>query len=130
MTRKHIVIIGSGFGGIYAAKHLKPLIQSGEIEVTIINKTNYFLFTPLLHEVATGGLTPTSVIEPVRETFRRSNIHFVQDTVTSIHPETKEVMTASTTYPYDYLVVSTGAETNYYGIKGAQENTTTLKNLE
>ena len=129
MKRVNVVIIGGGFGGIYTARGLEPLIKSDIVKVTIINRTNYFLFTPLLHEVATGGLTPTNVVEPIREIFRHSNVEFVQDEVKTINPETKEVGTATHSFPYDYLIVSSGAETNYYGTPGAEKNTFVLKNL-
>ncbi len=129
MIKFHVVIIGGGFGGTYTAKYLTPLIALGKIEVTLINRTNYFLFTPLLHEVATGGLSPTSVVEPIREIFRHSTVRFIQDEVRSIDVSLKQVSTATATLSYDYLVVSSGAETNYYGTPGAQENTLTLKDM-
>ncbi len=129
MKQPHVVVIGSGFGGVYTVRHLKPLIMAGKVDVTIINPINYFLFTPLLHEVATGGLSPTSVVEPIREVFRHSNIRFIQDEVKHIDSEKKEVSTTKKTIYYDYLVVSSGAETNYYGVPGAEQNTFSLKNL-
>jgi len=128
--KKHIVIIGGGFGGTYTAKGLKSLIENDSVEVTLINRENYFLFTPLLHEVATGGLNSTNVVEPIQEIFRHSNVHFVQDEVRSIDPLSQQVTTSMSTFPYDYLVVSSGAETNYYGIPGAEKNTFVLKNLD
>lgn len=130
MKKIHVVIVGGGFGGIFAARNLESLVKEGVIDVTVINRKNYFLFTPLLHEVATGGLTPTSVIEPIREIFRTSKVEFVQDEVVSIDTIKKEVATPTHIFAYDYLVISSGAETNYYGTPGAKENTLTLKNLE
>lgn len=129
MKKTHIVIVGGGFGGTYTARYLKPLIEADKVEVTLINRTNYFLFTPLLHEVATGALTPTSVVEPIREIFRHNNVHFIQDDVKSIDSVQKQVSTMSRTIGYDFLVVSSGAETNYYGTPGAKENCLTLKDL-
>lgn len=129
MKKAHIVIVGGGFGGTYTARYLKPLIEAGKVDVTLINRTNYFLFTPLLHEVATGGLSPTSVVEPIREIFRHNNVHFIQDDVKSVDPVQKQITTSNRTIGYDYLVVSSGAETNYYGTVGAKENTLTLKDL-
>ncbi len=129
MKKAHVVIVGGGFGGIYTARHLQPLIKAGKVDVTLINKSNYFQFTPLLHEVATGGLSPMSVVEPIREIFRRGSVHFIQSEVTSIDLEKKEVTIPEKLIGYDYLVISSGAETNYYGTPGAQENTLTLKNL-
>ncbi len=129
MKKAHVVIIGGGFGGIYTARYLQSLIDTDKVDVTLINKTNYFQFTPLLHEVATGGLSPMSVVEPIREIFRKEMIHFIQDEVKVINVEQKQVVTINRTIGYDFLVVSSGAETNYYGTMGAQDNTLTLKNL-
>ncbi len=129
MNKKHIVIIGGGFGGINTAKYLKPLIISGQIDVTIFNRTNHFLFTPLLHEVATGALSPTSVVEPLQEIFRHSNVRFILDEVLGIDPHIQHVSTAKESILYDYLVISSGAETNYYNVPGAKENTYVLKDL-
>src|SRR3989338_5814382 len=110
-TKTKVVIVGGGFGGIYTARHLERLFEESNIEITIINKTNYFLFTPLLHEVATGGLTPDSVIEPIREIFRGEHINFIEDSVIEVDQNLKIVKTASTTFSYDYLVISPGADT-------------------
>ncbi len=127
--KKHVVIVGGGFGGTYVARYLRPLICSDKIRVTIINRTNYFLFTPLLHEVATGGLTPESVVEPLLETFRHSNVTVLEEEVKKVEPSQKQVITSNQILNYDYLVLSSGAETNYYGTPGAKENTMTLKDL-
>lgn len=128
MNKAKIVIVGGGFGGAYTARYLASLLGE-KAEITLINKSNYFLFTPLLHEVATGGLSPRSVLEPLREIFRGLPVSFVEDTVTEVKTDTKEILTTHATYSYDYLVMSGGAETNYFGIPGAQENTFTLKNM-
>ncbi len=128
MNKTKIVIVGGGFGGIYTARNLLKLFGN-KAEITIINKTNYFLFTPLLHEVATGALTPQSVVESLREVFRGTPVVTIEDTVIEIDKNSKIVKTAHSNYSYDYLVVSAGAETNYFGIPGAQENSFTLKHL-
>lgn len=129
MKKINVVIVGGGFGGVYTARHLAKLFKEDEIQITLINKTNYFLFTPLLHEVATGALTPDSIVEPIREVFRHGPIKFVEDVVTEVDTEGKVVKTAAQSFAYDYLVLSMGAETNYFGTPGAQENSFTLKHL-
>ena len=129
MNKTKIVIVGGGFGGVYTAKNLQKYFDCDSAEITLINPSNYFLFTPLLHEVATGNLSPESIVEPIREVFRDSCINFVEDTVTEVKSETKEVVTNHATFSYDYLVISAGAETNYFGTPGAKENTITLKNM-
>ncbi|MBU6231208.1 NAD(P)/FAD-dependent oxidoreductase [Patescibacteria group bacterium] len=131
--KPRIVILGAGFGGVYVGRRLKRLAKKGLIDLTIVNRTNYFLFTPLLHEVATGGLGPRNVAEPLRQIFRDSGTKIVQAEIRSIDPE-KRLVTVSgeqedCIIPYDYLVLASGAETNYYGIPGAKENTLPLKTL-
>ncbi len=133
MLKPHIVILGSGFGGTYVAKKLKALVKKGEIDVTLVNKTNYFLFTPLLHEVATGSLTPSSVAEPIREIFESTGINFCQGTIQSVDLNNRHVHIKANdlhfTLPYDYLVIATGAATNYYNIPGAEQFALPLKDL-
>lgn len=132
MLKPHVVILGSGFGGTYVAKKLVKHVAAGRIEVTIVNSTNYFLFTPLLHEVATGSLTPTSVAEPLREIFVNTGIRLAQGTVESIDRHNKSIKLAGHSdcrLTYDYLVIATGATSNYYNIPGAEKFTFGLKTL-
>lgn len=129
MNTTKVAIVGGGFGGVYTARFLEKLVDGNQIEITLFNSSDYFLFTPLLHEVATGGLHPVHVVEPLREIFRKSRVHFVEDTIVSINEATKELRTKTCTFSYDYLVLAHGATTNYYGIKGAEENTFKLKDL-
>ncbi len=129
MHTPHVVIIGGGFGGVYTARFLSPFAKNGSLKITLINRNNFFLFTPLLHEVAAGSLSATSVVEPIREIFRDECVRFVQTEVKNINIKEKTVITNTGTIPYDFLVVSTGADTNFYGVTGAQEHSLTLKNL-
>lgn len=132
MLKPHIVILGSGFGGTYVAKKLTSYVKKGRIELTIVNSTNYFLFTPLLHEVATGSLSPTSVAEPLREIFAGTGIRIAQGTVESIDRQKKIIKLeghGDCELSYDYLVIATGATSNYYGIPGAEKFTFPLKSL-
>lgn len=129
MKKIKIVIVGGGFGGVYTAQNLCKYFDKNKIEITLINRSNYFLFTPLLHEVATGGLTADSIREPIREVFRNCPVNIVEDTVVEMDKVNKIVKTINTSYAYDYLVVATGAETNYFNTLGAKEHTFALKNL-
>lgn len=133
MKRPHVVILGAGFGGVYVAKRLCAAVNKGEIDLTIINKTNNFLFTPLLHEVATGGLNPRNVAEPLREIFVHTKARIIEGLVESIDPRAKSVRVRGQRdtihVGYDRLVIATGAETNYYGIPGAAENAMPLKTI-
>lgn len=134
MSKPHIVILGAGFGGTYVAKKLVRYVKRGSVEITIVNRTNYFLFTPLLHEVATGALTPTSVAEPLREIFAGTGVRVVQAEVESIDRAARTVKLKGNgpayTIPYDRLIIATGADTAYYGVPGAEKFTYPLKSLE
>ncbi len=128
MNKTKVVIIGGGFGGMYTALHLSKLFKNNA-DITIINKSNYFIFTPLLHEVATGALTPHSVTVSLHEIFRGTKVVCVEDTVKVVDRLNKIVKTTSKVFNYDYLVISSGAETNYFSIPGAKENSLALKNI-
>ena len=134
MSRPHIVILGAGFGGVYVAKKLVKEVKAGNIDVTIVNRTNSFLFTPLLHEVATGSLPARNVAESLREIFVRTPVKIIQGNVLSINSAHQNVLIrgygdTEISLHYDYLLIATGAETNYYGIPGAEEFTMPLKTL-
>ncbi len=141
MIKPHILILGAGFGGVYVARELKSLVAREEVDVTIVNDTNYFLFTPLLHEVATGSLAPRSVAEPLREIFVGTRVKLCQGNVLSIDRARRIVTVQGYVNSaeihhkvkhelhYDFLVIATGATTNYYHIPGADIHTYPLKSL-
>ncbi len=135
-SAKKVVILGAGFGGVYTAKKLLPLVCSGAIDLTIVNETNYFLFTPLLHEVATGSLSSQSAAESLREIFAGHNVHILQGKIKNIDQTGRTVAIQNTaqpqtdtTVPYDILVVATGATTQYFGNTSAEHNALPLKSL-
>src|SRR3989338_10323691 len=125
-----ILVIGSGFGGIYSVKSLlKKFKNKEDIDITLISKQNYFLFTPLLHEVATGTIATKNVIEPIREIIKSSNFHFIEAEVNKIDFNKKLVFYDNKRIDYDYLIIAIGAKANYYGIKEAEKYTTNLKTI-
>ena len=125
-----IVILGAGFGGLYTYLNLRKLLKPNEANVILVNDTNYFLFTPLLHEVATGGLNTQHVIESIRHTLRNNNGDDLWlARVESVHTQECIVYTTEGKLPYDYLVVALGAPTNFYGVKGAEQYSLKLDNL-
>ena len=129
MSKKQIVILGGGFAGIYSA--LSILEHAGtEAEITVISKHNYFLFTPMLHEVATGGLGHHQVVESIREIIRKTPIRFFEATVASVDLSKKEAVTDHGSFSYDYLIVALGATTNFFDTKGAAEHALVLKDLQ
>ncbi len=132
MTQKtRILIAGAGFAGIYTFKALKKLLRgNNEIEIFIMHPKNYFLFTPLLHEVTTGNQTLRNITEPIRKILKGSNAHFVQTKILGVSIPEKIIETEQGYYRYDYLVLSLGAQTNFYHTPGAKEHCFTLKSLE
>lgn len=114
-TKKpRLVIIGGGFGGINLAKKL----SGKNFQVVMFDRQNYHGFWPLLYQVATGGLEPDSIAEPLRKMFSSDDyedFHFRLVKVTGIHPETKTISTLIGDIAYDYLVIATGTKPNYFG---------------
>ncbi len=107
-----VIIIGGGFGGIQLAKKL----NKKEVEVLMVDRHNYHTFQPLLYQVATGGLEPDSIAFPLRKVFRsQKNLNFRVADVMQILPEEKKIITDIGDYEYDYLVLATGSETNFFG---------------
>ncbi len=126
-----IVIIGNGFGGIYTLQNLHRLFHKNpHIDITLIGEKNYFLFTPLLHEVATGGINAENIIQPIRTILRCCLKNFYLGKAEHINPIEKTVTVHGYTLPYDYLVLAPGAETNFYNIPGAEVHSFTLKSVE
>lgn len=127
MNKKHVIIVGAGFAGIAAAKKL----SNKDCYVTIINKTNFHLFQPLLYQVATSTLSSTNITYPVRSIFRKSkNVRVIMDE--AVHVDTKEKIlhTKNGKYEYDYLVLATGSSHNYFGNDKWEKDAPGLKTVE
>ena len=122
-----VVIIGGGFGGLYAARKL----GNAPVSVTLIDKRNFHLFQPLLYQVATGGLSPGDIASPIRAVLNRyRNIRVIQGEVNKVDPVAKVVYANSEAFPYDSLVVATGATHHYFGNTEWAENAPGLKTIE
>lgn len=133
--KKRIVIIGGGFGGIHTlksvSKYLKKEIKNKKIEIILIDKKNYFLFTPLLHEVISSSVRKEDVVHPLREICQNYNAKFIRGEVIEINLETQRIKLKNKySLSYDYLVICSGSKAFYYNIKGAEEYSYTLKTLE
>ncbi|MEK7535470.1 MAG: NAD(P)/FAD-dependent oxidoreductase [Patescibacteria group bacterium] len=129
-NKTKILVLGAGYGGVYTFKHLhKHFKNNPNIALKLVSKTNYFVSTPFLHEVATGNIDPEHVAEPLRKIFPGTE-EFELAEVKSISLKDKKVSTGAGALSYDYLVMALGAETNYRNTKGAREHTLTLKTLE
>jgi NADH dehydrogenase len=131
---KRVLILGSGFGGLYTALHLeKKLRRASNIEMTLINRENFFLFTPMLHEVAAGDLDVTHIVNPVRKLLRRS--HFFNGDIKAINLTERRVIATHADdnhdheLRYDYLVLALGSVTNFYNLPGLAQSALTMKSL-
>jgi NADH dehydrogenase len=121
-----VVIIGGGFGGIQLAKHLKK----APVKVLMLDKHNYHTFQPLLYQVAMGAIPADSIGFPIRRIFtRQDNFRFFLTEVSKINPEEKTVSTNIGDVTYDYLIIATGADTNFFGNKEIEHFTMPMKNI-
>jgi NADH:ubiquinone reductase (H+-translocating) len=133
-VRHRIVIAGGGFGGLYAALELeKTLARDADVEITLVNKDNFFLFTPMLHEVAASDIDLTHIVSPIRSLLRRTR--FFQGEVLGIDLASRSVQVAHGfdgdrhALGYDYLIVALGSVTNFHGLPGLDEHALTMKTL-
>lgn len=123
--RKRVIIVGGGFGGLKLARKLK----SDKYQVVLLDKNNYHIFQPLLYQVATAGIEPSAISFPFRKIFkRREHFHIRICEAQQVFPENNLLETSIGTVAYDYLVISTGCNTNYFGNDGMAKNTMALKN--
>ena len=121
-----VVIIGGGFGGLYAAR----ILTNQPVEVTLIDRTNHHLFQPLLYQVATAMLSPADIAQPIRGILKEAkNIRVVMGTVETIDTAAKMVHTHNAQYPFDYLILAAGARHSYFGNDHWEEYAPGLKNL-
>ncbi|WP_242927920.1 NAD(P)/FAD-dependent oxidoreductase [Pontibacter vulgaris] len=128
-TKKpRVVIIGGGFGGINLAQKL----ECKDFQVVLLDRQNYHGFWPLLYQVATAGLEPDSIAEPLRKMFSSDefeDFHFRLVKVTGVNPATKTVSTIIGELHYDYLVIATGTKSNYFGNEQVKKNAFPLKQI-
>ncbi|GAB5410462.1 MAG: NAD(P)/FAD-dependent oxidoreductase [Balneolaceae bacterium] len=124
----HVVIVGGGFAGITAAKHL----NSPDFQVTIIDKSNHHLFQPLLYQVATAALSPGDIAVPIRSVFtKQKNVNVVLGRVVSISKKDRLVQLADgDVIPFDYLILATGAKYNYFGNEEWKKHAPGLKSIK
>lgn len=123
-----VLILGSGFAGLNAAKVFAGIKG---IEVIIIDQKNYHLFQPLLYQVATAALSPAEIAVPIRNIFSRyNNVKVFQATVHTISADTQSVFTNVGEFRYDYLIMACGARHFYFGNEVWEENAPGLKTIE
>ncbi len=127
MTRPRIVIVGAGFGGLFAAQALARVAA----DITVVDRHNYHLFQPLLYQVATAGLPPSDVAWPIRSVLRRQrNATVLLGEVTAVDTTRRVVEIGGRSLPFDYLVVATGSTHSYFGHDDWQPYAPGLKSID
>ena len=123
----HVVIVGGGFGGLYAARAL----AKAPVRVTLVDRRNFHLFQPLLYQVATGILGPGEITAPLRHILRKQkNATVLLGEVTDVDPENRRVILADGVLDYDTLIVAAGMRNHYYGHDAWGEAAPGLKSIE
>jgi len=126
-SRHHVVIIGGGFGGLYAAMKLRK----APVRVTLVDRRNFHLFQPLLYQVATGGLSPGDIAYPLRSVLGKSpNITILAAEVVDFQPDKRKVYLVDDELRYDSLIVATGVVNFYFGNDSWSESAPALKSIE
>ncbi len=126
-AKQRVVIVGAGFGGLAAAKSL----ADANVEITIIDRSNHHLFQPLLYQVATAGLNPSDIAQPIRKILaKQQNCRPVLGEVTIVDKDAQVVETTAGPFEYDYLIVATGATHAYFGNDHWEAHAPGLKTIE
>ena len=126
MSQK-VVIVGAGYAGVEAALTLyKKKKKNDSIDIFLIDKNPYHTLLTELHEVAGNRIDEDGIIVPLRDIFRYTDVHVIQDEIKGFDLDNKIVKSESSEYPYDYLILAAGSRPNYYGIPGMAENSFSL----
>ena len=124
---KRVVVVGGGFAGLHLIRALEHRLPGKAVDLTLVDRQNYHLFTPLLYQVATGELPPHAVAYPLRLATALAGYRFIQTEIEAIDVERHVVRTADGDLPYDHVVVAPGSVTNDYGIPGVAEHAVAMK---
>src|SRR3954468_5772630 len=126
MQHKRMVVIGGGFAGLWAVRHL----AKAPAEITLIDRSNHHLFQPLLYQVATAGLAAPSIAAPLRHILRgQDNVTVLMGDVQHIDTDARRVRLADRSIDYDYLLVASGATHAYFGRDHWAQHAPGLKTL-
>ena len=134
MKTTRIVIAGGGFAGLYAAMHFnKRLARRSDVEVTLISRENFILFTPMLHEVAAGDLYPGDIVNPLRRILR--HMKFIDADVQAVDLNARRIHCIASVadreleFEFDHLLLTLGSETNFFNMDGVRDWSVTMKSL-
>ncbi len=125
--KKRVVIVGAGFAGLEIAQRLS---KRPDLQIVLLDKNNYHQFQPLFYQVAMAGIEPSSISFPLRKIFQScKNVHIRVTEVNKVVPERKVIDTHLGEIAYDELVIATGADTNYYGMKEIEKRAIPMKSV-
>jgi len=130
-----VLILGGGFGGIYAAIEMERALRNRDnVNITLVTRDNFFLFTPMLHEVAACDLETNTIINPLRKLLRR--VKTFTGNIETINLERRKVAVSHGfdrhvhDLPYDHLIIALGSSTNFFGLPGLEDEALTIKTLD
>ncbi|HMP79988.1 MAG TPA: NAD(P)/FAD-dependent oxidoreductase [Pirellulaceae bacterium] len=131
---KRIVILGGGFGGLYAAVELDRILKRRkDLEVILVNRENFFLFTPMLHEVAASDLDLTTIVSPLRKLLKRVTLFTGMCEAVDLERQTVRLWHGDDQHPheieFDHVILGLGSTTNFFSLPGLAENALTMKSL-
>lgn len=131
-TPKRVIIVGAGFGGLAAAQELGSRDEGSPVEVLVVDRQNYHLFTPLLYQVAMAGLSATDIAYPIRAVLHRlRNVHVLLGEVVGIDAASRTIrLEDDSVHAYDYLILAAGARTSYFGHDDWARHAPGLKDLD
>lgn len=131
--RTRVVILGGGFGGLYAALELERRLSSADLELTVVNRENHFLFTPMLHEVAASDLDVTTIVSPIRKLLRGGSLFVGEVKVIDLAERRVTVAHQDGSHRheliYDHLIIALGSVTNFFNLPGLKDRALTMKSL-
>jgi NADH dehydrogenase len=132
--KTRILILGGGFAGVEAARYLdRTAAKRANVDVTLVSRENFSLFTPMLHEVVASDLEPADICNPLRTLLRRVTV--LSGEIQTIDLAARRVTVSygirelQRELPFDYLVLALGAETNYFGVPGVADHALGIKTL-
>jgi NADH dehydrogenase len=126
-----IAILGAGFGGVQTAIELeREFGREPDVEILLVNDQNFFLFTPLLPQIASSYINPRHIVQPIRDIRGRRRFAFRRDSVRAVDVPGRRVQLTGGTVEYDTLVVALGSRADYFNVPGAREHTFDFKTLE
>lgn len=125
-SKPRVVIVGCGFAGLEVARGLKD----ADVQIVMLDRNNYHTFIPLLYQVATAGLEPSSISYPIRKIFKKQkNLLYRMADLETIYPERSQIQTDIGRIKYDHLILAHGSSTNYFGNEEIQKNCLGLKSI-